>query len=432
LRDCLEYLGQRPWLSFLLIFSLAAAIRFALLTFAPVDVLTGRGEAQNIGVTLATQGRFADPFDIPTGPSAHNPPFFPTLVALLYRALGMGIACGWVRLCLGIVAYSALYGLLPRIAALSGLSGGAGVVGGFALAALPLRKSADVWSIWEDPYAAIALAFLLAWTVHLKRQNTPSWPQAVLYGVSWGALFHICPSLLVTYLGLAVYLVAASHHRLRIVRWVALAVIWSALVVTPWTLRNRRELGGWMFMRSNLGLELSYANNDEAQPTIILNRRTHRVNLHPDSSRQEAQRVARLGELAYNREKLTEAKAWIVTHPRRFAVLCAMRAAQMWFGAFEEPRWLSLPISAFTILGLLGLIALWRAAEFDPLAVIAVLWLTYPSVYFVFQYVNRYRGVFDWSIALVMGVFLISVLDWAAGRDPGLDQSHCAHGEHNR
>ena len=413
LRDCLEYLGARPWLSFFLILSLTLAIRVAIVATWPTPVVSlARGEAENIAATLATQGRFADPFCLPTGPTAHNPPFYPWLVALVYRTLGLGLAARWVRFALSILAYSILFGLPPRIAALMGLPAEAGVLGGFALAALPLRKSAEIGS-WEDPYAAIALAFLLVWTLRLKRQDAPTWLQAALYGISWGALFYISPSPVVTYLGLGLYLVFSSHHPRRTVLWLSVAILFSVLVVTPWTLRNRRELGGWMFMRSNLGLELCYGNNDVAQPTILLNNRYHRLNLNPYWSKEEARWVARVGELAYNREKLSRAKAWIVAHPWRFTQLCAMRAGQMWFGIFEEPRWLSLLIASSTILGLLGLLALWRSARFDQFAVIGVFWLTYPSIYFVFQYVNRYRGVFDWSIALMMGVFLISVLDRA-------------------
>lgn len=420
LRDCLEYLGARPWSSFFLILSLALAVRVALIVAWPTPVVSlARGEAENIAATLATEGRFADPFCLPTGPSAHNPPFYPWLVALLYRTLGTGMAASWVRFALSVLAYSILYGLLPRVSALMGLPAEAGVVGGLALAVLPLRKSGEIGS-WEDPYAAIALAFLLVWTVRLRCQDAPTWLQAALYGISWGALFYITPSPVVTYLGLSVCLLLSwSHHR-RSVLWLSVAMLLSVLVVTPWTLRNRRELGGWMFMRSNLGLELCYGNNDAAQPTILLNNRYHRLNLHPYWSKQEARWVARVGELAYNREKLSRARAWIAAHPSRFTQLCAMRAGQMWFGIFEEPRWLSLPIAACTILGLLGLVALWRSAQFDQFAVIGVFWVTYPSVYFVFQYVNRYRGVFDWSIALLMGVFLISVLDRAA-RNPSLE-----------
>ena len=413
LRDGLEYLGDRPWLSFLLIFSLAAAVRFALLSTAPAWAVRGHAEAESIAFTLATQGRFADPFGVPTGPTAFTAPFYPFVLSLVYRVLGTGIAAEWVRCAMGILAYSILYGLLPRISTLFRLSGGAGVVAGFAMAALPLRKSDEVYLTWDDPYAAICLAFLLIWTLRLKRQDRPAWPQAALYGIGWGAVFHMAPTLAVTFLGLAAYLLVSSRDRWRCVRWVALAILLSVLAVTPWTLRNRRELGGWMFMRSNLGLNLYLSNSDAAQPTIGLH---HLVpfglrDIHPFGSENETRRVAYVGEVAYDREKLSLAKEWIAAHPRRFASLCAMRAAQMWFGAFETPPWLRLPIAAFTILGLLGLRTLWRSSRVDQLAVIAILWLTYPTVYFVFMYVNRYRGVFDWSVALCMGVFLISALD---------------------
>ncbi len=423
LRDCLECLGKRPWLSFLLIFSLAAAVRFAILVTLPRSELTVVGEAESIARTLATQGRFADPFGVPTGASAHTPPFYPFLLSLVYRALGIGIAAEWVRCALGILAYSILYGLLPRISVLFGLSGGAGVVAGVGMAILPLRKSGEVSRTWEDPYAAIALAFLIIWTLRLKRQEAPSWRLAALYGIAWGALFHIAATPVVTFGGLAAYLLFSSPDRWRTARWLSIAIVLSMLMAVPWAVRNRRELGAWMFMRDNLGLALYSSNSDGAQPTVLLNFRFHHFQGYPSLSRQDLERVLQLGELGYNREQLALAKAWIVAHPGRFAALTVMRAGQMWFGVFEEPRWLALCIAVSAVLGLLGLGALWHASKFDQAVVIGILWLTYPSVYFLFQYANRYRGVFDWSIALSMGFFLMSVLDASAARSrrrPGL------------
>ena len=85
----------------------------------------------------------------------------------------------------------------------------------------------------------------------LNRQDAPSWWQAALYGISWGALFYMTGSLVVTYLGLAVFLRFSSRDRRRTTGRLSVAMLLSAIAVTPWTLRNRRELGAWMFMRSN-------------------------------------------------------------------------------------------------------------------------------------------------------------------------------------
>ena len=43
-----------------------------------------RIEVSRIAESIAWQGKFADPYMIPTGPTAHNAPIYPFLLSLVY------------------------------------------------------------------------------------------------------------------------------------------------------------------------------------------------------------------------------------------------------------------------------------------------------------------------------------------------------------
>ena len=49
------------------------------------------------------------------------------------------------------------------------------------------------------------------------------------------------------------------------------------------------------------------------------------MDTHPYLNEPESKRVRTMGELAYNRARMAEAKAWISTHPAAFAKLTLRR-----------------------------------------------------------------------------------------------------------
>lgn len=116
---------------------------------------------------------------------------------------------------------------------------------------------------------------------------------------------------------------ARRNHYPRWTLSVAVTAIGMALAVLPWTIRNYRALGGVVFVRSNFGLEMDLANNSEAHLLFadnvsvgFPNNYYHRH--HPWASREQARRVERIGEIAFNRECLRRAVGWAQMHPRNF------------------------------------------------------------------------------------------------------------------
>jgi hypothetical protein len=106
--------------AFCVIFLLAAAVRLTLV-FGFHHYEIGRPEPIRIAISLASKGAFADPYAIPTGPTAHTPPLYPALIAPLYAFWGDACPADFARFALNALAASAEYALLPLVASALGL-----------------------------------------------------------------------------------------------------------------------------------------------------------------------------------------------------------------------------------------------------------------------------------------------------------------------
>ena len=66
--------------------------------------------------------------------------------------------------------------------------------------------------------------------------------------------------------------------------------------------------------------------------------------MHPLESQVERRKVAEMGEVAYNREKLHAGLEWAYGHPRREAEMLGGRIFHFWFSTLHrrvrERRWL--------------------------------------------------------------------------------------------
>ena len=112
LKRTVTYFNEHRVIAALVIFSLSFGIRFTLLMNYRDDITTV-GEGPRIAYALITKGEFADPYVIPTGPTAHTTPFFPFLLAAIYKIFGFTFAGQFVRCLVIISGYSLLYALYP-------------------------------------------------------------------------------------------------------------------------------------------------------------------------------------------------------------------------------------------------------------------------------------------------------------------------------
>lgn len=347
---------------FWIIFGVALGVR-VVTSLTTLGFIDQQYETVRVALSLAHHGTFADPFRLPTGPTAHMAPGFPAVLSAVYRVFGDGMAGETVKRVLGCVVSALSYAFLPALGRACGFRAGVGIGAGLFGALIPLNRHEEVSGNFESPWAALFL-MLLVYAVAAKKK-------AYLGGL--GLLFSpvIAP----------VFLVFAVARRW----WVPVAI--AVLCVAPWAWRNHQQLGAWVWSRDNLGLELGLSNRDGAHAALRDNLRfgLHEAS-HPSHSLIEADKVCYFGEAGYNRRRLDAALAWVETHPERFAVLTLERFRCFWF-----------PSVYFGGLVLLAVYGVWR----DRSAwIFGTVWLLFPLIYYAIQYDPRYRHPMEWSILL--------------------------------
>jgi hypothetical protein len=191
----------------------------------------------------------------------------------------------------------------------------------------------------------------------------------------------------------------------------------SALVISPWAIRNYRELGDFIPLRSNFGLELAVGNNDNANGIGYDPSWEGSVGAgfpaHPFRNPEERAQLLAMGEREYMQAKQREGIAWIRMHPVRFASLTLRRFVLYWFpppSLWTAPTPLrgfkaaiSGVIGAGALLGLVGLFAARHPYRWFFLAAV----LGTSAVYFVLHVGVRYRyPVFSLSTLLAAWVVL--------------------------
>ncbi|MBI4891780.1 MAG: hypothetical protein HY821_14235 [Acidobacteria bacterium] len=415
-----RWLLSSPVRASLLVFTIAALVRLAIL-FGTGSQGSDCKEACRVAMAIVQDGEFASPYAAPTGPTAHLPPFFPFLLSLLFGWLGAGLAGQTARCVINVLAYSTLYGLMPWVADQLGLGRRAGFWAGLILAAYPVHISAEVHWGWDEAVAGMALAGMVVWTRRLwMRGWAPGWA-AVTYGAAWGALYHSAPSLLPSCVLLAVLAVAMAPRRGQAVRWWLAAGCAAVLVVMPWTLRNHAQFGEWIFIRNNLGIELSQGFNDRAGFTMAENKLSGAVMTHPTNDPEEAMRLKAMGgEIVYNRMLLHQTFDWIREHPRRAAWLMVGHGLAFWFGIGTGYRVVVAILTISSVLAWAAMILRLRRSQPVTSMVLLPFWVAYPAVYLFFQYVGRYRVAVDWSFFLVAAWGVLSFT--GLGGDDGAER----------
>jgi hypothetical protein len=239
----------------------------------------------------------------------------------------------------------------------------------------------------------------------MKKSDTV---KGAVLGIASGALALLNPSAILICTAISVFL--ALRSKLHLVRAVKMGAVFTAaaiLVILPWTIRNYSQFGEFVLIRTNLGLELAVANNDCAEVTLQGNGRNGCHDLmHPNANPAEAALLRQIGEVAYNRRKLAEAKAWIATHPARFAELTIHRAGRFWFpevnpgfAPYAYAIWFG---TAISFIGLFQLVRRGRDAGSFVLLTSGI----YSTLYYIVQADATYRYPVFWMALVPAGYFL--------------------------
>jgi hypothetical protein len=393
--------------AFILIFAVTVAVRLFLLSVLVPEQIMWAGEVERIALNLASTGEFANPYAAPTGTTAHNPPGLPFVFSLLFRTFGDGSVGFTAKVLLVVICYGLLYGLLPTAAASIGLPVQAGVLAGLIGAIIPFRRAGELYLGWEEPIAALFLMALLILTLRARAGRLP-FVAAAGYGALWGVTFHFAPALLPVFLAFLLFMIWRPVARRRSVQWCAVAVLTCMAVILPWTLRNHRQLGAWMFMRSNFGLELRVSYNDFVSAAAVHNNDIYNL-FHPGFNADIARELAAEGEVAFHRRSMGEAIAWIRENPSRTANLILLRFVAFWAGPPVNSLTTYATI-AVTIAGFAGLILLLRRHHYVG-ALFGLVWLSYPALYYLIQANPRYRAPIDWTVLLAAAFATLAAVE---------------------
>lgn len=393
-RRTLDRAAGRPWVTFAVLFVLSCSVQGFFLTKVPkrwIEPHT-RWESQAIAVSLAQTGRFADPYLLPTGPTAHLPPIPPAIVGLIYRVLGLTLTAGYVAWWTSIVFEAAVWALLPWLAPRVGLPGGAGVIAGLVGGVIPR------WPGHGEGLTALALALLMAAFARRWYSGGGTAAGSLALGVAAGLSFHVQPALfpvVLGWMGAELWLVPQRRKFPR------LALVASGIVLAclPWGLRNLRTFDAVFFIRSNFGLELRMGNHQGSTAAMdVMDRlKEHR---HPRTHEAEARKVQQMGEVVYMRDAGREAMEWIASHPGEFARLTGSRIAHWWLGPLYDPP-MAVAVTTLTLLALLGIWKTFPSLERPQRAVLLVPLLAYPVIYYVVAYMPRYRQPLNFVYVLL-------------------------------
>ena len=402
----IDWLACSPWRSFFIIFILSSAFNAHQMNQVPRRALIPNSDRElgAIVISYTKTGQLADPYVIPTGPTAHLPPVIPFFLGMIYRYFGLTSTAGYVSRLFVIVNGSLLYALLPWLSEKLGTTRQAGFIGGIT-GALLIEYHGHGEYLTGLVMGLLLAAFLGRWT-----KNRVTWSGSLLLGLAMGAAFHVQPALLPVMLGCITFELWWSRSQRK---WAYPGVLVLGVVIAciPWGWRNYTTFNAIFFIRSNFGLELRVGNHEGAAATFE-EMLAHHVPRHPKGQLSEALQLQEMGEIEYMRQAQSEALEWISTNPGDFIRLTLQRFANVWVGPLHGPK-VAAGVFALTILAGWGAWRTFSSLTIPQRASFLIPLVTYPLIYYIVAYMPRYRVPIDWILFILAGA---AVWSWIRPR----------------
>ena len=424
-----EGAGRRAARAARRLFAVALAVRIAfLLAYDSPGAARGKDawswgyEAACVARSVAEGEGFASPWrravppwDVASGPTGWLPPAYPALLALLMKLFGgVSTATAAALLVVQCVLSAATCVLVARLGRALG-EPRAGALAGWILCFDPVSVWNAAYTVWDTTLVAFALTAFLLLAFRAGRDPTPR--AAALLGLGFGALMMVNPAPATIAPVLAAWWCFGRGRLARGAR-ATLAFGAAALVAClPWIARNQRELGA-ATLRTNLGVEAMVGNNDRADGYF-------QGPLHPSYDPARFRRYLEVGEVAYAREALAEARAWALADPVRFVALSLRRARIFWFGDWppSDPRreaglapaddpksWVKWATHLASGLACLAGAVVLARRRVEGRALLAILAL-FPLPYYLTHFLERYRFPIEPVVVLLAAVALLAVVD---------------------
>lgn len=374
---------------------IAFLLRLAVITVGHTYGITPRRDHFQFGWEMGRIARaiaegqgFSSPTDLPTGPSAWAPPLYPYILAGVFKLFGVySTLSAWV-----ILAFNSIFAALTCLT----LYRLAGRIYGPAVA----RATAWTWAIfpyaiywpvrvvWETSLTTFLLSLALLLTLRMADQP-PRLRLWVLFGLLWGVIALTNTAIVSMFPFCLLWLLYRLPRRQLL--GAALCVLTTALVVSPWLVRNYEVFGKFIFVRDNLPLEMYEANNDQSAGLWTRNE-------HPGNNPEAMRRFRELGELGFMAEKKQEVRQFIREHPAKFLGFTAERAVYFWIAPPQATivAGYDLMISRHTnfLLGaILAFAGLWLTIRHRKCGafLLACFLLIYPLPYYLVMPFVRYK-----------------------------------------
>ncbi len=367
----LSWIADRPAAAIPL-FALAAAERVAWTLNGHLQSLDT--ELRNAAISWAQTGWVADAFRPGSGPTAHVGALPPVISGLVFRLFGVeSPTTALVLTTLSALTVVATALVLSRVFAKLGTPApvrGAAVV---LICLVPLHIELESRSlrVYENGYAALALALLLLAVVRLDRGRTIGMRDMLGLSAFAASIVALSPTVgfcAVALLGLLALRRLAWSGRLGAAMMLAIVLVGTSL---PWALRNQAVLGETVWTRSNFGLEFALGMHpaavDPVDPAATYLARLAEIHPHGNDAPYRAMRAAG-GELPYAHRLGDRTWDWVGTHP--------VQAGTIWLRHIREfffpPPWLwhhtaqpdattALRIVAANVIAALALVGLFGA-----------------------------------------------------------------------
>ena len=397
---------------FLVLFAFIA--HMSILTFmwvtskTPVRDFVPYGyELGKVASSIASGHGFSSPIRfMDTGPTIWFTPIYPYFVAGIFKLWGIYTFASRLVIETSNCAFASLtvipiYEIAKRT---FGKNVAVGASWGWIF--LPTSLFFPITWIWDTTLAALFMA-LIFWATLAMRETKSIWAWAG-YGALWAIGVLVNPSLLSVFPFVAGWAVwQARRDSLPWLKYSAAALVVLAVAMVPWTIRNYRVFGKFIVLRSNFGLELWLGNNPAVPDTWS-------PWLHPNDSREEAEKFARMGEIAFMQEKEHEAFAFMRTHPGDTLNFMFRRFVNNWLGITDNPAeaWDRDPLylKAFIVLNvllavftLLGALFARRTTPEEAFPYLMIL-LVFPLVFYLTHSSLRYRFPMD-PIMMVLAAY---------------------------
>ena len=341
-----------------------------------------------------------------TGPTAMQPPLYPFLLSLVFRIFGIySLKSAFTILSVNSLL-SALTCIPVYFSASYSLGSRAAKAAAWMWALYPFAIYFSSTRVWE--YSLTGLLFTTCFCIaqRIHRLQIDRFGGALPW-IGFGALFGLTalsnPSTLSTLPFLIAF--AAWQTRGAGKPWLrngVLAILSALVVLTPWTIRNYREVGVLCPVRDNFWLEVYDDNGGDASldPSFA----------HPSSNPVEMRKFLAMGEPAFLAEKKKLAQQYIHRHPGFMIEKTLRRIRYYWTGYWsfsaeelrEQPyeRWNAFQVCSMTLLMLLGLRSLWYANR-DACIPYLVLVCVFPITYYITHPLMDYRQPIEPAIVVL-------------------------------